>query len=838
MAIKILDRAYGNNYDTQDRDWILGNVGSWQTAKIQFEAIAQFYSSEDGQVMTDNGVNTLTLGNGKEWWEYALFVDGSFKVQIECLKTTAGATTVIFDEVGAISLIDGGFMVTNIALATLPYNSFPAYQVESNIQVIYHLKLTYWTDATKTTPIPFDQVKIGYNLVPNSTIEAGNLLSIIDSTPFEATILGIGAMAIDEIQDMTLLNFISGMAVKSMTLKKLTTFSFEIEIEYMVHGFFESANNYMNGTVPTYFNSEENLGDNFVIEAFAESNNPNIYVAPLSVANIQGNTGWINENYNGLPNEFVINDLILLNELGQYQEAMAYNANTKFKFSISKEDISSWSEVKLQIGFMRMPRLINEISNKETSFLDNCFVSCKAKGDFDNGYFKEGVFNLGYFDGWGLDGGMVQITNVLMNVVNGDLDVEFILNPNTIFKNFIESKGDNDRAYLVWISVASDTSDLEVSDRVSLDLNKSQLISGVSYSGEYPYLNVKMVEHPYSSGQNDQLTSWGLPHDDITAQINIWKDETQDIEFTEVSYGIEAEKMNGERFTLESSDLNLSQSIIDSNDIQQIETISSRGFKLASDNEKNIVSLQRDSTIDQPQLTGYKGLYGWKNRYEDWIPLSNVSDDFYDIALPNIGYNHDWSRYSQHNDWDVYFVVYITAIIDGVEVNYRNTLKFKIGSFFDNSDIDVLYKFRNASTGTALTAGVDTETGKQLGVILSDVNTEFEIQYLKQSGIWTQEIVDLLYATATIEVDNGAGELSMRQISSVITQENGSPMLPVGGTFLQMVIDVDPTILKVIFQINPINLDIGSKYRFTGRLGCLADLGTGQYNSQYNSQYD
>jgi hypothetical protein len=351
-------------------------------------------------------------------------------------------------------------------------------------------------------------------------------------------------------------------------------------------------------------------------------------------------------------------------------------------------------------------------------------------------------------------------------------------------------------------------------------------------------MNIKMVEHPYSAGTNDLPSSWGLPHDDITAHLNIWKDETQDVTFTEVNFGIEAEKNNGERFSLESVDVNISQSIIDNNGIQQIDVTSSRGFKLSTTNEKNIVSLKRDDTIDLPGLTGYRGLYGWKNRWEDWISLSAASSDFFDNTLPYNGKNHDWSRYSQHPDWNVYFVAYITAIVNGEEVNYRNTLKFQIGNFFDNDDIEVLYKYKNASTGLALSAGTDSETGTPLGVILSNVNTEIEIQYIKQTGVWTTEIVDGLYATVTMEVDNGAGELSMRQLSSVYASETSNPLLPVGGTLLQMVIDADPTKLKVIFQVNPVNLDIGSKYRFTGRLGCKGSAVTGQYNSQYNSQYN
>ena len=53
-------------------------------------------------------------------------------------------------------------------------------------------------------------------------------------------------------------------------------------------------------------------------------------------------------------------------------------------------------------------------------------------------------------------------------------------------------------------------------------------------------------------------------------------------------------------------------------------------------------------------------------------------------------------------------------------------------------------------------------------------------------------------------------------------------------------IDTDTTVLIATFNINPVDLDIGAQYRFTGRLGCASQIGllTGQYNEQYNEQYD
>ena len=633
------------------------------------------------------------------------------------------------------------------------------------------------------------------------------------------------------------------MAIRLATLSTLGSSQigeYRITIEYMIHGFFQTINNFLDGKPPTYFENQKSLAENFEIQGWPFQNDRNISVSLLNKEIRKGNIGWIGENFNGNENHTTISDTHISDQFGNVYDSVPYNVNTVLTFNVvnSQTPLDAEELSHLGFGIMHVPKDTNDYKGLITGFLDNFYVN--ALGIDGDGVFQpDGAAQT--HSGWGLEDRNIEvIVEASPNPKDvGKLLVRIEIKPNAKFTEFMESKDDGDRLCYVWFS-SQYVADLDHSDRTTETIILDSFEKALPIVGEYNNLTARFITHPYTSTKIGDKTVHSKPNDDLTAKLQIWLPNADEFKLTGITYAIEAIKTDDHYFQLERVFMDTSQSIILDDGTQQINVTQTRGFKLASTNEKNKVSLIRDMSIDAGSLNGYSGLFGWKNRWEDWLPLDDVNNDFFDETKLNNGYNNDWARYSNDNDWEIYFVTYLHGTeADGNEIIYRNTHKYFIGGYDDNDNIVTEFFFKNAETGEALVGGQDDITEKNLGIILADEQTNFEIHFTLQTGVWTQEIVDELYATATIEVDEGPGELSMRQISTEVSQEAGNPLVPLTTQFLDLTIDTDTTKLIATFNINPVNLDVGAKYRFTGRLGCgTMATDTGQYNEQYNEQYD
>jgi hypothetical protein len=611
--------------------------------------------------------------------------------------------------------------------------------------------------------------------------------------------------------------------------------NFQFELEYLVSSFFEEVGNFVDVTPPSYLQGDGSLSDNFYTEFYPEWNNPNVKIVndPSKTKRL-GNTGWFNENYNQLSNDFTVTDLVYTDDNGNGMDGLDYFATTRVRAKISGvQNVNG--NTKGGFGFMWVPKFEEDYKNKTTPFYRNTFINTGG-GAYDVGTFYPDVEV-----GGGLGLAWMEVKNVKFTDMGGGvINFEAFFTPSPDFTLLFDQKGEDDRNYILWLSIADQTLAWNFSNRVSLLADYNKMIKSVPPAGPYPFIENVFIEHPYESNVQGVEEYDGFVHDDVLCRVPFQVDPTT-TQMRKFRFGVEVFNLStNSRKILEKYDVDMTQYYTDVNGVPQFSLNASRGFKLGDNNNKNWVKINREPSYDSAGKYGYLGFYAFKIRWEDWIALTGLPNDFFKAGELNSGFNNDWYQLLITTGWRLNFFVEIDAIVDTELIQYRNRWNFNFKDYDQNTRLQTSHSYFRDSDDTYLNVGSDPETGKPLGVVLSNEPTRLEIQYeILDAGTWD---IDKVYATTTIEVDKGAGFMSMRQISSVWTSEPDCPLIPLQGqNHLQIVVDGTQKILTTKCLIDPDLLEDGSRYRITGRVGCYDGTGAirfGIYESIYESRYE
>lgn len=612
---------------------------------------------------------------------------------------------------------------------------------------------------------------------------------------------------------------------------------YEVELEYMISSLFENISNLQDLEPPQYLGGNGSLTDNFDIRFYPKWNNPNTLIKnDLSHTERLGNTGWFNENFNELENNFVIESVEYFDNNGNPTSAIDYFAPTKIKAIVSGvQNVTPNTECGY--GFAWVPKFEEDYKNLDTPFFRNVYTNT---GDNNDG-FKVGTFYAGPYFGNGINSRAIDAKNVkFTDLGGGKIAFEVIFTPNTNFYYEFDQKEETDRNYALWLSVADSTLIRNFSDRVSLLLDVNSMIKNVPPAGPLPNLQNSFIEHPYSETSQGVEEYDGFVQDDILCripfQINYLEQNIKRIRF-----GVEA--FNPSTSTskiLEKYDIDTTVFPTDGNGVHQINFDNIRGFKLEIGNNKNWVKVKRETSLDVTGKAGYLAFYAFKIRYEDWIQMLGVPAAFFDASLLNNGFNNDWFHFFEVVGWKVNFYTEIDIEEAGTLKRYKNQFQFKIRDYDTNDFVDTAHRYYRELDNTLLNVGNDPEYGKPLGVILSNEQTRIEIDFeIIDNGTWS---LNNLYAVTTLEVDKGGGIMEMRQLSSVWGSESDNPLQPISGeTKLKIEIDGTGKVATTKCIVEPSLLEAGVKYRVTGRIGCFTEgvpIDLGKYEARYEPTYE
>lgn len=610
---------------------------------------------------------------------------------------------------------------------------------------------------------------------------------------------------------------------------------FQVKIKYMISTLFENIADFDNLQIPPFLAGQESLTDNFDIQLYPVWNNPNLLIKnDLKQTRRLGNTGWFNENFNELRNNFKVESVTYFDPEGNSIQSLDYGNITKIKAVISGVKNLN-SNTRCGFGFCWVPTDEDDYKKKQTPFYENVFVQ---SGDLNSGFVLNNLYSQTYL-GAGIDNASIDCNNVKFTTSGNKIIFETNFIPNNKFFSLFDSKEENDRNYIIWISVADSKLRRNFSDRVSLIVDVNSLEKNIPPLGPYPYIKNMFIEHPNNENSIGVDNLKAIVQDDILARMPFKIKNDRSNIFQKMSFGIEAYNESlSSTFELQRYEVDLSQYPIDSDGVQQFSFDKIIGFKLSENNSKNWVKILRDNKSDNLDFNGYIAYYGFKIRWEDWIENSGAPDVFFDSNKENNGFNNDWIGYLRTKGWVINFFTEINSILNGEMVEYRNKWNFDFNDYDENTDIQTTFAYFRHSDDTFLNIGTDPETLKPLGVILKNEITRIEISYeLLGSAIWDEQNT---YSVTTIEIDRGAGQLEMRQLSSIIDSETDNPLKPPEGfTRLKKELDSTRKILKTTCLVDPDLLNDAIRYRITGRVGCGKENGGDEFETRlYESRYE
>ncbi len=851
MGVEIKKRQYTSIFRPQDNNinWLLGNTGEWQKLTIEAE-FGVFIEFDTTNSLFVDDPDTLTITNGNTWNDYGFSEGDSIVLQWIHRDTTNPASPVdnfnrvpFPGDVIRIGRIEDNkaFIVDGTSLQ--PIAGFGAW---SQIMPVNSGDFNIVDVLVYAEKKP-QGIKFNYGHLENSESASNNLSSFIDGTMTEFLLENtddLSIMPVGTPRNMLPLGNQSGMSIAYVKCTYLgptyynIKHTYEIELVFMLSSFFEDITNLENRVAPGEVFDSASLTDNFEIIGMPVYNNPNIEIKnDMSNTDKLGNTGWFDENYNGLENDFTISSLTYQKHTNLSQPAGAttvtqldYQNNIKVTAVI--DGIQNLTgQTKYQFGFAWIPLEDSDFKQNEYPFYKNLKMNTgngintfQDVFNVSNAYAFTPSSAITKSFGYSKDANTMDVQWLRASITGANqITFEATFEPNPGFAALMDSLDETERNYCLWLSIADQNEITNFSNRVSLLLDYSQMQTFIEPVGPYPGMTIEFLDHTQDENSVASICGNDIRiEDDLLARVFFTIDEAVGATIpvvTALSYGFIVERISdGLTYELENFKIDLTQYP----DTTQFNFDDSRGFKLVPGNDKNFIKVDYWAPLDSGTEKGVRGLYGYKVRWEDWIKRINVpaeiEQDFYNNAELNNGINNDWFQWLSNAGYTLSFVVYTDAILNGQTVRYINTKPLPFVDYDSNADITTVVNYYRESDSTLLVGGIDPVTGGDLGVILDNDIVRIEIEYTRSTGTWTS--LANIYGLNTIEVDGGAGFLEYRQLSSIVLPEVDNPLLPLsGGTLLDVVI-VSPTVLRCSCLVDPNKLINASRYKITGREGC------------------
>lgn len=832
MAVKILSRQYTNMFRPGDavdpaikENWLLGNVGVWQKLTIEAAFSVHINFTTTNPLFLDDP-NVLTLTSGT-WNDYG-FAEGDAIVVEWLYQDTTGPSPVVttnripsaggFAYIGRID-VNKAYLVDSsgvdyTTLGSQYTNIMPATYANYKI-----------TDAVVYSTKRPQGIKFTYGQMENGN--GTNLSSFIDGTLTEFlkedTDTMTNAMG---LLDMVSLGNQSGMSIASTKIRYLgpegVAFNYRFEIIFMISSFFEDITNLELMVSPSQTFDAASLTDNFQLIGYPVMNNPNVQIKnELTSTEKLGNTGWFDENFNGLPNDFTLTSILYQD--ASFTTVLQLDHANPIKVTAVIDGVANASTGVFSFGFAWIP-IEEDYKHNQYPFYKNLKMQTGGDAEGFNDFFPESVvLDPTLRSGYSNDSAQMDAKDIRFEATGAtQITFECTFTPNAAFTTMMAAKDITERNYVLWVSMADITLITNKSNRVSILLDYSQMDTYIPPVGPYDGMTIDFLDHTQDEDSvaltcgNDFRIEDGILGR-VFFQIDTATGPTIPIP-TALSYGIIVERISdGLTYELDIFKIDLTQYP----DPTQFNFDASRGFKLGAGNNKNFIKVDHWAALDSGTLKGVRGLYGFKLRWEDWIKRINVpapiKQDFYNNAALQDGINNDWFQWLSNAGYTFSFVVYTDAILNGNNVVYKNTKPLTFVDYDDNSDITSVIRYYRDSDSTLLVGGTDPVYGGDLGVILNNELVRIEIDYTRATGSWS--LVDI-FGINSIEVDGGAGQMEYRQLSNIWLPEIDSPLLSMGaGNFLTVQL-VSPAVLRCTCRVDPAKLITANRYKITGREGC------------------
>ncbi len=654
--VEITSIRFADEYLGTSNPFLFGSIFDKQIATVLFNV---HWESLGVTVTFDHTNNTITRSDGKSWLDAGFIIGDTFAI--------VGT--------GYYAADDGIFTIADLSASVITtVESIPYSASFSNV------------DFHGTTPI--NALDFYFNLIENSS--PINYVSLTDNNTLQkrtaaksvwstGDIISLNPATISQAWDNKI-----GINPPTVTKTSISGYKqvFSLTHEFFVAPFFLSGqqNNVASTlagipSLPDYFNTNKCLKYVCQIDGRFSTNDPNVCHTSKNGPFVfsTGNTGFFNEKGNAQPPEYSMQSITLTDASGNPLTRLNADkdCNVSVVLNSATAQFSTSPATILAVGIIYAPLQDSEYKNTPTDIV------------YNYKYDRKLITNVSAaVNGERFGGDLQSLIAISTTPTNGgQITVSFKVSLSAFMKNFITSKPDTDRNYLIYITPQAGT------DHEGLFLDRNAIICAfdnydiVTEDPELLNFTQDILFYEYPNTTSCAFTDYkGWIQDGVLSktQFQILKGAIlKDIDVKIQAYN----SGTGAAFDLESFPINFAGQYSSQNEIVNPTSIS-RGFKLSSTDPRNLVTFSRNGAIDSPTYFGYELDYGNKLRYETWrdVPL-------FDQAF-TANHSEDWSLYSLAPGWEVRYL-FIANVADettGVVTEFDRiaNITIKNASFSDN----------------------------------------------------------------------------------------------------------------------------------------------------------
>jgi hypothetical protein len=494
-----------------------------------------------------------------------------------------------------------------------------------------------------------------YGLIENS--EGTNFRSKVDSNEMRYELSTTSSYLPAAVTQMTAVGKkswqLGGISVENKTTsgeRDNSTYTYEFVHTLYIHPFYldhqltELADIVNNTpatplTAPRYFKHLACLKLVQRMRAYRDSSqDPNVY-QELIVDDINGNTGWFDEEYNGGTPEYEIEAGTLT-----YEDA---NANTLTALELANTTSVSFTITELGseiaqyacVNFIALPEDDADYKNLNTLLYEN-YVWDRALLTAGSGAVNGENFGSGY----------QVISNLDCTVNVGSIDVTLDFDFGADAQAKINTLAD--KRYLIAVYVWGNGLTASTANFTTLLLDVNKFITYIP--DNTIDVDNDILFHDQNEVSNVQATPIIKVEDEIVIDTTILLDRSSlDVQFDAIRGQVIATDAT-DTAVLHEIEFDLSQQPL-VGDVRFINATHRTPFNVNSSEIRAEYRLFRDTSQDAGNDYAYRLQFPWLYRWEYWeqLLINSLPADFLDTSLDFNGYNHDWYRLSALAGWDI-----------------------------------------------------------------------------------------------------------------------------------------------------------------------------------------
>ena len=571
--------------------------------------------------------------------------------------------------------------------------------------------------------------------------------------------------------------------------------SFLIEHEFILFPTYLDGeiDNMVNGNPPELWATDKCLKYVFSIYMAATLSDPNSFHYGQDEL-LLGNTGWIDETYNGNAANFSINSISYADISGNPSSGIIRSGATDVTVVVDT-DLTINTSTKFALTHFLLP---DEDQYKGASVQSSTLE--------ENFLFENFVSQFGATDP---DGDIIK--NVVGTVVSASQG-------SITFRVQYDSADELDKiragnyCFLGLLIQDASTSNTQMMLKLGVDEMVASAI-GDDESGLISFADFNLYQHPEDDGVvTDGSTSvQGYVEDKLLSSFS-FELENGEAVVDKVTARLVAYNSNtGDFFDIqkEEYDFTVYPAV---GGIQQINLDTTRAFKLAAGSDFNKVECS--ITSSGAKDTTYTFNWAFSFDWADYKALASANTAFYDSSLLNNGLNQNSSHYSMNvANWGVYLFFDFDMNSNGNITTYR-----QISPELDVSNYNEYIGTNIWSVSKQLTNQAGTSTNNN---ILDTENTKISFAFTSSLG----DVGTDYQAVIRLEEYQNGGLKNIWEISSYKDRlVRGNPLIPLSGETYAKVTKSPVDTLTVEAEIDKDLINLGRQYQVSSRIWTASAL--------------